>query len=69
MSGPGEIPLYHSGTGLLLVGVAVCTTGFLVFCCIDIFWLRKGLQRPLAGAGESWAQFSSETSQSYNSSL
>ena len=26
-----EVPLYHSGTGLLLAGLAVCVVGLLVF--------------------------------------
>lgn len=37
-------PFFESGTGLLTVGLGVCLLGLVVFCCIDVFWLKKELR-------------------------
>ena len=39
-----SIPFFESGAGLLVMGVCVCITGLLVFCCIDVFWLKRELR-------------------------
>ena len=54
-----DIPIYHSGTGLLLAGLAVCAVGLLVFCCIDMFWLKKDLKP----SSDNWTQLTSDHSQ------
>ena len=40
----GSVPFFESGAGLLTVGLCCCLTGFIVFCCIDVFWLKKELR-------------------------
>jgi hypothetical protein len=53
------VPFFESGTGLLTVGLCVCLTGLIVFCCIDTFWLKRDLHPKQ----DQWTHLDSDTSQ------